>query len=145
MVGKNIIDLKTNFIPKGLVPLERLFDNNDVFLQPERKVDGGSTIECNIGTEDQPRLVKVSKFLRLETKTKYIKLLKEFADIFAWSYIELKNYDKSIMEHKIPLKTDAKPVAQKIIHINPMLLPIIEKEIKKLWEAKIIISLHFSN
>ena len=40
MVGKNIIDLKTNFIPKGLVPLERLFDNNDVFLKPESKVDG---------------------------------------------------------------------------------------------------------
>ena len=50
MAGKNIIDLKTNYIPKGLVPLERLFDNNDVFLNPESKVDGESTIECNIGT-----------------------------------------------------------------------------------------------
>ena len=49
------------------------------------------------------------------------------------------------MEHKIPLKTDAKPVAQKIRHINPMLLPIIEKKIRKLWEAKIILPLTFSN
>ena len=73
MVGKNIIDLKNNFIPKGLVPLERLFDNNVVFLKPESKVDGESTIGCNIGTKDQPRLVKVSKFLPLETRTKYIK------------------------------------------------------------------------
>ena len=145
MAGKNIIDLKTNLIPKGLVPLERLFDKNGVFLKPESKVDGESTIECNIGTEDQPRLVKVSKFLPLETRTKYIKLLKEFADIFAWSYSELKAYDKNIMEHKIPLKTDAKPVAQKIRHINPMPLPIIEKEIKKLWEAKIILPLRFLN
>ena len=49
------------------------------------------------------------------------------------------------MEHKIPLKADAKPVVQKMRQINPMLLPIIEKEIKKLWEAKIIIPLRFSN
>ena len=38
MAAKNIIDLKTNFIPKVLVPLERLFDNNDVFLKPGSKV-----------------------------------------------------------------------------------------------------------
>ena len=87
----------------------------------------------------------MSKLLPLETRTKYIKLLKGFFDIFSWSYSEFKTYDKSIMEHKIPLKTDAKPVAQKIRHINPMFLPIIEKEIKKLWEAKIILPLIFSN
>ena len=78
----------------------------------------------------------MSKFLPLETRKKFIKPLNEFADIFAWSYSELKTYDKSIMEHKIPLKTDAKLVAQKIRHINPMLLPIIEKEIKKFMGSK---------
>lgn len=42
---KNIIKLKTNFIPKGLVPLERLFDNNDVFLKLESKTDGENTVD----------------------------------------------------------------------------------------------------
>ena len=49
------------------------------------------------------------------------------------------------MEHKIPLKANAKPVVQKMRQINPMLLAITEKEIKKLWEARIIIPLRFSN
>ena len=71
--------------------------------------------------------------------------MQQYADIFSWSYSDLKTYDKGVMEHKIPLKTDAKPVIQKMRHINPMLLPIIEKEIKKLWEARIIIPLRFSN
>jgi hypothetical protein len=31
LVGHNIVELKTNHIPKGLVPLERLFDSNDVY------------------------------------------------------------------------------------------------------------------
>ena len=48
------------------------------------------------------------------------------------------------MQHKIPLKPDTKLVRQKLRHLNPMLLPIIEKEIK-LWEVKIILPLRFSN
>lgn len=31
---KDIIQLSTNSIPKGLVPLEELFDNNDVIKSP---------------------------------------------------------------------------------------------------------------
>ena len=33
IAGQEIIDLKNNHIPRGLVPLERLFDNNDVYLK----------------------------------------------------------------------------------------------------------------
>ena len=65
--------------------------------------------------------------------------------MFAWSYSDLKTYDKKVMQHKIPLNLDTKPVREKLRHLNPMLLPIIEKEIKKLWEAKIILPLRFSN
>ena len=50
IAGKDIIDLKTNFIPKYLVPLERLFDNSDVFLKNDNKIYGESTLDCNIGT-----------------------------------------------------------------------------------------------
>ena len=38
MVGQQIIELKTNFIPKGLVPLERIFDNNDVLLNHKARL-----------------------------------------------------------------------------------------------------------
>jgi len=80
-----------------------------------------------------------------ENKRKYESLLYQYVDILAWSYGDLKTYDTNVMEHKLPLKVDAKLVVQKMRCINPMLLPIIEKEIKKLWEAKIIIPLRFSN
>jgi hypothetical protein len=55
----------------------------------------------------------------------------------------LRTYDTSIIEHKIPLKEDAKPFKQKLRQINPMLLPIMEKEVKKLLDAQIIIPLRF--
>ena len=64
--------------------------------------------------------------------------------MFAWSYQDLKTFDISIMQHKIPLKGDAKPHKQKLRKINPLLLPSIEKEIKKLLKAKIIVPLRYS-
>ena len=35
--GKNIIQLKNNFIPRGLIPLENFFDQNDVAKDPKVK------------------------------------------------------------------------------------------------------------
>ena len=34
IVGHKIIELKSNFIPKGLVPLERIFSKDDTLLKP---------------------------------------------------------------------------------------------------------------
>jgi hypothetical protein len=44
----------------------------------------------------------------------------------------------------IPIKKYHKPFKNKLRIINPLLLPLIEKEIKKLFEANIILSLRFS-
>jgi hypothetical protein len=47
--------------------------------------------------------------LTKEQRTKYTELLREFADVFAWTYEDLKTYDTSVIEHKIPLKEEARP------------------------------------
>ena len=65
-------------------------------------------------------------------------------DIFAWSYEDLKTYDTSIIQHKIPLNPNTKPFRQKLRRINPTLLPVIEKEVRKLLDAKIIVPLQYS-
>jgi hypothetical protein len=70
--------------------------------------------------------------------------LKEFSNVFSWKYSDLKTYDLDIIQHKIPLEKDTIPFKQKIRPINPLLLPVIEREIKKLLDAKIIIPLRYS-
>ena len=45
----------------------------------------------------------------------------------------------------MPLTENEKPFRQKLRRLNPLLLPIIEKEIKKLFDAKIIFSLRHAN
>jgi hypothetical protein len=54
-------------------------------------------------------MVKLSKSLPPKQKLKYIELFKEYSDVFAWGYEDLKAYDTSIIQHRIPIKEDQKP------------------------------------
>ena len=131
-------------IPRGLVPLEILFDKNDVPLQLSKVVEENQVEDLNLGTDADPKIVKLSRKVPEEYKKLYLKLFQSYKDVFAWSYQDLKTFDISIMQHKIPLKGDEKPHKQKLRQINPLLLPSIEKEIKKLLKAKIIVPLRYS-
>jgi hypothetical protein len=73
----------------------------------------------------------------------YVELLKEFANVFSWTYEDLKIYDTVVIEHKIPLREEAKPFRQKLRQISPMLLPIIEREVKKMFNTQIIVPLRY--
>jgi hypothetical protein len=76
VVGHNIVELKTNHIPKGLVPLERLFDNNDVSRKVAIKSQEHEVVDCNIGTTADPKIVKISKALPDEQRDRYVILMK---------------------------------------------------------------------
>jgi hypothetical protein len=39
IVDHHIVQLPSNHIPKGLVPLERLFDRNDVFVKVKDSIE----------------------------------------------------------------------------------------------------------
>lgn len=71
-------------------------------------------------------------------------LLKKYTKVFSWKYEDLKVYDTSVIQHTIPIKEDVNPFKQKLRIINPLLLPLIEKEVKKLFEANIILTLRHS-
>ena len=133
-----IIQLKNNCIPKGLVPLEKMFENNDVAKNPGVKPSDEYVEDVNVGTKEEPRIVKLSTKLSAKAKEKYVNLLKEYLEVFAWSNDDLKLYDTSVIRHTIPLKENEKPFKQKLRRVNPLLLPLIEKEISKLFDAKII-------
>ena len=68
----------------------------------------------------------------------------EFSDVFVWLYEDLKECDTNNIQHIIPIKENQKCFINKLTRINPLLLPLIEKEIRKLYDAKIIVSLIFS-
>ena len=144
LAGKEIIQLKINTIPKGLAPLEELFDDNDVARNPKVAPNDAKVEDCNIGIERELRIIKISKSLTIENKERYIKLMKDFFNVFSWSYDDLKVYNTNVIQHMILVRENEKHFKQKLRRMNPLLFPLIEKEIRKLFEEKIIISLIFS-
>ena len=49
--------------------------------------------DCNIGTIEDQKIVKLSINSPLEAKEKYLSLLKEYSKVFSWKYEDLKVYD----------------------------------------------------
>jgi hypothetical protein len=83
IANHHIVQLPSNHIPKGLVPLEILFDGNDVAIHFKGSTNDVDVSKCNIGTEKDPKFFKLSSSLSREQRVEYAELLKEFADVFA--------------------------------------------------------------
>jgi hypothetical protein len=69
--------------------------------------------EVDIGPGDKPRPTFISKKLSLCLRELMIALLKEYADCFAWDYTEMPRLDRSIVEHRLPLKKGFRPFQQR--------------------------------
>ena len=134
-----ILQYKNDTLPRGLTPLDDLFDFNDVAKKPKMESTETNVEECKIGGMKELKIIKLSKTLPSHKKHKYIELFREFKDVFAWGYEDLKSYDTKIIQHKIPLKENQKPFKQNLRRINPLLLPSVEKEIKNMYDAEIIV------
>jgi hypothetical protein len=65
------------------MPLEILFDNNDVARSPNITINEGDVEDCNIGTLEDPKIVKLSRKLSPEFKKRCVKLMKQFPDVLA--------------------------------------------------------------
>ena len=137
--------LKNNQILKGVIPLEILFDKNDMPLKSTLQPQPEEVEDYNIGTKEESGMVNISKYLPPGVKSKYKNLLGQYKDVFAWSYEELRTYNTTVIEHKLPLKPGIKPFRQKLRQINHILLPVVEREVKKLLDTKIIVPLRYSD
>lgn len=61
--------------------------------------------KVNLGTKDNVQQVKMNASLELVVIKHLIELLKEFKDIFAWTYKDLKGISLVSVEHRIELDT----------------------------------------
>ena len=85
----------------------------------------------NLGSKEEPKEVKIGALLHLDVKNRLTKLLKEYVDIFAWSYQDMLGLDTDIMEHHLPLKPECPPVKQKLRRTHPDMAVKIKEEVLK--------------
>ena len=72
-----------------------------------------------MGTEEDPKEVKIGALLHPNVKSMLIELLREYVDIFSWSYQDMPGLDTDIVEHHLPLKLECPPVKQKLRRTHP--------------------------
>jgi len=69
-------------------------------------------VEVDIGNGDKHRPTFISAKLNSECKQQLTDLLKEYKDCFAWDYTEMLGLDRSIVEHRLPIKSGFRPHQQ---------------------------------
>ena len=60
-----------------------------------------------------------------------ITLLKDYMDVFAWSYENMLEMDTDSVVHKVPLEEGCKPIKQKLRRTHPEVLIKVRAEIEK--------------
>jgi hypothetical protein len=98
----------------------------------------------NLGTPENPKNVNLGKKISKEERKASLKLFRQYQDVFAWSYRDLKTYDTCIIQHTIPLNPEVKPFQQNLRKYHPSLEPLMCQELKKLLDAKIIFQVRHS-
>nr|GLL33646.1 uncharacterized protein LOC109150426 [Ipomoea trifida] len=90
------------------------------------------------GTLENPRPIFISTLISNEDEEIYVKLLKEYIDVFAWTYKEMADLDPKVAVHRLAVKKACRPVKQAQRRFCPELIPSIEGEINKDIEAVFI-------
>jgi len=65
-----------------------------------------------LGDQKHQKLISISESLSPTEKKDLISLIKEYIDVFAWSYEDMPGLDPHVAMHRLNIKPDAKPVKQ---------------------------------
>ncbi|XP_028208435.1 uncharacterized protein LOC114391656 [Glycine soja] len=116
--------------------LARLLEYEKKTIRPHEEV-----VEViNLGTEEDKKEVKIGASLEATVKRRVIELLKEYVDVFAWSYQDMPGLDPRIVEHRLPLKPECPPVKQKLRRTRPDMALKIKEEVQKQIDAGFLVT-----
>ncbi|XP_047172662.1 uncharacterized protein LOC124840622, partial [Vigna umbellata] len=119
------------FEPEPSPELTRLVEQDSRELKPHQE-----EVEIfNVGENSERKEVKIGTGMQKEVKEELCALLKEFRDVFAWSYDDMPGLDTDIVQHRLPLKPECPPVKQKLRRMKPEISLKIKDEIQKQFDA----------
>ncbi|KAL1295096.1 hypothetical protein AAHE18_19G186500 [Arachis hypogaea] len=94
--------------------------------------------EINLGTLDDVQITYICKDLVDPFWSELFNLLHEFKDCFAWDYHEMPGLDRSLVEHRLASKSNARTVKQTPRRFALEINEKIKEEIERLIKAKFI-------
>ncbi|BFG30750.1 hypothetical protein CerSpe_170240 [Prunus speciosa] len=99
---------------KNKVPMPCAFQ--EPMTAPRHMQDGSTAVAEQLqtinlsGDPSVQRPISISVCLAREEKEALVSLLKEFRDVFAWSYKEMPGLDPNLVSHTLNIELGTKPV-----------------------------------
>ncbi|RDY13378.1 hypothetical protein CR513_01726, partial [Mucuna pruriens] len=84
---------------EALADIERRIDRE----KPKFEAPTEDLESINLRKGIEGREVRIGKQVAPDLRVKLVELLKEYAEIFTWSYQDMPGLDRGIIEHKLPL------------------------------------------
>ena len=119
-------------------------DPAKMYLTGEKRFDESTsaveepTKEINLGTEDDPQTIIISLNLTLEEEHVLINVLKEYKDVFTWTYEDISGLDSALVKYRLPIKLGAKAIKQKLRRLHPKMTLQVKEEVDKFHKIKFI-------
>ena len=102
-------------------------------MKVSQRVHASALEELNLAgdNDNESKTVLIVKDMMEADKQKLTALLKQYKDVFAWSFDDMKGLDPTFCQHQINLHRDAKPVQQRRYRLNPNYAIKVKEEIGK--------------
>src|ERR1044072_9075743 len=94
--------------------------------------------EVDLGDGEIKRPTYISAKIDPDLKNEMVCLLKEFKDCFAWDYNEIPGLSRDLVEHKLPIRQDKRPIKQSPRRFAPEVVLKVKEEIERLLRSKFI-------
>jgi hypothetical protein len=107
-------------------------------VQPEKVKPVVSPMDYVKEEVEPGRSFYLNKQLKDTEKSGYLKLLREYLDVFAWKPTDLTGIPPHLGEHHIDLTEGSIPVRQRQYRLNPRYSLMVKEEIDRLLEAGFI-------
>ncbi|RDY02529.1 hypothetical protein CR513_14000, partial [Mucuna pruriens] len=85
----------------------------------------------NLGKGEETKEIRIGKLIPPDLKQGLVELLREYADIFTWSYRDMPSLDTAIVEHRLPLIPNAVPILQQLRRMKLEVALRIKEEVEK--------------
>jgi len=116
----------------GLPPdLKRMVEQEEREVKPHQE----ETEIVNLGIGEERKEVKVGTCMSTNVWDELVTLLRDYQDIFAWSYQDMPGLSSDIVQHKLPLNPECSSVKQKLRRMKLEMSLKIKDEVKKQFNA----------
>ena len=111
--------------------LRRMVEQEEREMKPHQE----ETEVVNLGTGGEKKEVKIGTCVSTNVQDELVALLRDYQDIFAWSYQDMPGLSLEIIQHKLPLNPECSPVKQKLRKMKHKMSLKIKEKVKKQFDA----------